>query len=473
MKSFVNTAFHLRSLLIVSALILCSIVSVTAQEPLELDVTKYGVVYRIPEMDQVKVRRNIQYATIGGSPKHFDLYMPPQTKSSELLPVIVFINGVGDFGDNKLKDWTIYVDWGNLAAAKGFAAMNFETDRDRAGESIAAVFTYLDQHGKEHGIDASRIGTFACSGNVGQALPYLMGTPVKGIRAAVIYYGAAQVESIRTDLPVMHVLAGRDNPNLLQFQRRLWDQVRAKQAPWAMIEAPTLPHAFDAVHYGEDSRQVIHQTLAFWESHLQVLPPAPPEKAGREIVESFYANDWGKAVQLLSEAVKKYPHHADVWGQLGRAHQNTGNFPEAEKALLKAAELEPRDGGILRNLGLVQERQQKYAEASKTFQRAIELGGNDGVLFATFGTCLMYEKKYEAALVQLERAVQLIPQNPTFSYNLACAYARLNQKEKALSALEQAVRSGFRDKPGMLADPDLESIRSEAKFQSLVNAMGT
>ena len=473
MTSFVTTAVHFRSLLLVSALILCSIVSVTAQEPLELDVTKYGVVYRIPEMDQVKVRRNLQYGSIGGRPKHFDLYLPPQTRSSELLPVIVFINGVGDFGDNKLKDWTIYMDWGKLAAAKGFAAINFETDHERVGESIAAMFTYLDQHGKEQGIDATRIGTYACSGNVGQALPYLMGTPVKGIRAAVVYYGAAQVESIRTDLPVMHVLAGRDNPNLLQFQRRLWDQVRAKQAPWAMIESPTLPHAFDGIYYGEESRRIIHQTLAFWESHLQPLPAPPPAKAGQEIVESFYANDWGKAVPLLSEAVKKYPNRADVWGQLGRAHQNTGNFPEAEKVLLKAAELEPTNAGTLRTLGLVQERQQKYAEASKTFQRAIELGGNDGILLATYGTCLIYEKKYEAAVEKLERAVQLIPQNPAFSYNLACAYARLNQKEKALSALEQAVRTGFRDKSGMLADPDLENIRSDAKFQTLANSIGT
>ncbi|HNJ44168.1 MAG TPA: tetratricopeptide repeat protein, partial [Acidobacteriota bacterium] len=103
----------------------------------------------------------------------------------------------------------------------------------------------------------------------------------------------------------------------------------------------------------------------------------------------------------------------------------------------------------------------------------IELGGNDGILLATYGTCLIYEKKYEAAVEKLERAVQLIPQNPAFSYNLACAYARLNQKEKALSALEQAVRTGFRDKSGMLADPDLENIRSDAKFQTLANSIGT
>jgi hypothetical protein len=63
-------------------------------------VTKHGIVYRVPGMASVKVRRDI---ALVGVPK-LDLYMPAGAKPGK-LPVVVFINGVGDRPDSRLKDW--------------------------------------------------------------------------------------------------------------------------------------------------------------------------------------------------------------------------------------------------------------------------------------------------------------------------------------------------------------------------------
>src|SRR5262245_19424329 len=112
-----------------------------------LDVTKHGIVYRVPAMAGVKVRRDIALA---GAPK-IDLYTPPGARGK--LPVVVFINGVGDRPDSRLKDWQIYQDWARLIAARGYAAVLHETDGTRVQADIARLLERLHADGGSLGLD--------------------------------------------------------------------------------------------------------------------------------------------------------------------------------------------------------------------------------------------------------------------------------------------------------------------------------
>jgi hypothetical protein len=79
-----------------------------AAADLPLDVTKHGIVYRDPGMRRVVVRKDVK---LEGAPP-FNLYLPAKKRAAK-LPVVVFVNGVGDFDpENKLKDWKIYEDGG-------------------------------------------------------------------------------------------------------------------------------------------------------------------------------------------------------------------------------------------------------------------------------------------------------------------------------------------------------------------------
>ncbi|AMV23401.1 hypothetical protein VT84_03260 [Gemmata sp. SH-PL17] len=64
--------------------------------------------------------------------------------------------------------------------------------------------------------------------------------------------------------------------------------------------------------------------------------------------------------------------------------------------------------------------------------------------------------------------VTVRPHDPTAHYNLACRYALLKQREKALTALRQAVELGYRDFEFMREDHDLDSIRKDPRFRKLV-----
>lgn len=92
------------------------------------------------------------------------------------------------------------------------------------------------------------------------------------------------------------------------------------------------------------------------------------------------------------------------------------------------------------------------------------------VLFA-LGSAYAQRGHLENGLEVDRRLVQISPQNPIYSYNLACTLSLLGQTEDALSALEQAVDLGFDDEELLRKDPDLCPLRKDRRFQALVQRM--
>jgi tetratricopeptide (TPR) repeat protein len=53
-------------------------------------------------------------------------------------------------------------------------------------------------------------------------------------------------------------------------------------------------------------------------------------------------------------------------------------------------------------------------------------------------------------------------------YNMACAYARLNNKEKAFEMLAKAIDEGFVNRSTFETDTDLAALRSDPRFAQLL-----
>ena len=67
-----------------------------------------------------------------------------------------------------------------------------------------------------------------------------------------------------------------------------------------------------------------------------------------------------------------------------------------------------------------------------------------------------------------EKLVTVRPTDPTAHYNLACRYALLKQRDKAITTLRKAVELGYRDFEFMQEDHDLDSIRKDPRFRKLL-----
>ncbi len=80
-------------------------------------------------------------------------------------------------------------------------------------------------------------------------------------------------------------------------------------------------------------------------------------------------------------------------------------------------------------------------------------------------------KRYADARPVLDRLTRVVPASATHPYNLACCLAREGEKEKALAALEEAVRRGWSDAKQSVEDEDLASLREAPAFQLLLAVM--
>ena len=85
----------------------------------------------------------------------------------------------------------------------------------------------------------------------------------------------------------------------------------------------------------------------------------------------------------------------------------------------------------------------------------------------------IYERRnqFEKVVGLYEQAKQIDSRQPTFDYNLACAYARMGRKEEALDALEQTIRKGYPDREWIEKDGDLDAIRSLPRFREIVSKL--
>lgn len=104
-----------------------------------------------------------------------------------------------------------------------------------------------------------------------------------------------------------------------------------------------------------------------------------------------------------------------------------------------------------------------------TAQRMLETIGSQAGFYLPRD--LLAKKEYGLAAAVLSIACEIHPERDYLHYNHACAAAQAKRKGEALDALERAVEHGYRDAAHALADPDLQSLRGERRFDQLIERM--
>lgn len=444
-----------------------------------LDVTKYGVVWRVPAMSAVSVEAGLAF---GDGERRFDLYRPPALEREASvapraerapLPALVFVNVTGA----PFQEWEIYRDWARLVAAHGIAGIVYQNDPSDATRSLSALFAHLRGHAAELGIDPARIAIWACSANVSLALPWLNGARPPEVAAAVLYYGNAQVPQLRTDLPVFYVLAERDSPQLKAGIRELFAQAVRKAAPWTMVEAPTLTHAFDALDQGVDSQRLVQETVAWLVARL-VTPPAPgpaPDLARQALLAS-YGQEFAASEQALREILAGHPDDRAALSALGSVLARSGQDAAAIPVLRQAQVAGESGLGLSLQLGQALVRTGELDAGFAELAKAVAAGANPNFVYNQLGVPAMQRGEMATAIRIWERALAGPNAMPAAGsargvvlYNLACAYARAGQAEPALDRLGQAISAGFGPRATVEEDDDLASLRTDPRFAALLD----
>ena len=266
------------------------------------DIALKPVVYRIPGMDQVNVRRDVCYKATEAGQLTMDVYAPPDSNAAQRLPAVVFIIGYSDLGAErmlgcKFKEMESYITWAKLVAASGLIGITY-VNHDPMGD-LHALFCHIRENAETFGIDEKRIGLWACSGNVPRALDLLMqhGGPAlnRAVKCAALCYGVTldldgssmvaeaaktwrfanptagkSVSDLPSAVPLFIARGGRDEtPRLNEALDRFIGHALAANLPITVANHASGPHAFDLMQDSETSREMVRQILAFLRFHLR------------------------------------------------------------------------------------------------------------------------------------------------------------------------------------------------------------
>jgi len=268
-----------------------------SQETQRHEITRKTVVYRMPGVEAVTVRRGMTYRATEAGPLGMDVYLPPDSKSGAARPAVVFVLGFSDVGAQKIlgcpfREMESYVSWARLVAGSGLVAVTY-TNREPAVD-LRALLQYVRRNAESLGIDENRIGMWACSGNVPLALSLLMQEGREPLRCAALLYGytldldgstgvaeaarsrgfvnpcaGKSLDDLAADVPLFIARAGADEmPGLNETLDRFVVQALGLNLPLTLVNHATGPHAFDLFHDSETSREIIRQVLAFLRCHL-------------------------------------------------------------------------------------------------------------------------------------------------------------------------------------------------------------
>ena len=262
-------------------------------------ISKRRMLYTVPGMDAVTVRRDVEYRPTQAGALTMDLYYPADATSATPLPAMVVTLGYSDVGYQKalgcrFKEMAMSVSLGQLAAASGIVTIVY-TNREPVAD-IHALLEHVQLNAAMLGIDGQRIGLWATSGSVPLALSVLMHGGEDRLRCAVLAYGfmldlddatgvaeaaakwgfvnpaaGKSVDDLPEHVPLFVVRAGREQfPHLNTAIDAFVLKGLARNLPVTCVNHPDGPHAFDLFHDSEATREIIRQMLRFMQFHLQL-----------------------------------------------------------------------------------------------------------------------------------------------------------------------------------------------------------
>jgi TolB-like protein/thioredoxin-like negative regulator of GroEL len=183
------------------------------------------------------------------------------------------------------------------------------------------------------------------------------------------------------------------------------------------------------------------------------------------------------AEREFREAVRLNPGAYEPHYFYGRLLFIQKRWSEVPAEWERAIEVDPAEfqcacmiAAVYRELGWSEEQRRPVLERAYERVSACVAKQPDSVRAYYLGTGVLFELgRREEALAWVDRAIRVDPHDIGLHYNLACTLALAGEKERALHHLERSLELGFIGLEWLDADPDLASLRDDARYRAIVD----
>jgi serine/threonine protein kinase/tetratricopeptide (TPR) repeat protein len=177
-------------------------------------------------------------------------------------------------------------------------------------------------------------------------------------------------------------------------------------------------------------------------------------------------------------AIRLDPKLFEAYYFYARACFGQGRAEEAARWFEEASRVNPGDfqspvllAQVYNALGRKAQAVAARQRALQVIERHLEFHPDDARALYMGAAGLADLGQRDRALEWIRRALDIDPEDPSILYNCACAYALLGEKERAFSCLEKGLTRGAWFKGWAEHDSDLDSLRSDSRFQTLMKSL--
>jgi adenylate cyclase len=182
-----------------------------------------------------------------------------------------------------------------------------------------------------------------------------------------------------------------------------------------------------------------------------------------------------EAMAAFEVAIERAPNLSDAYYWYARHAFSIGDHAKAARLFERTLELDPTNftacgllGSALETLGQQEQAMSAHARAAQLIDRQLELYPDDARAMQFGAATNATLKRRERALELITGALTLQPDSPGTLYNIACAYARLGETDKALELLDRWVDIGAGSAAWIREDPDVNSLRELPRFAAIL-----
>jgi serine/threonine protein kinase/Tfp pilus assembly protein PilF len=280
-----------------------------------------------------------------------------------------------------------------------------------------------------------------------------------------------------------HYLRGRQF--FRQFRRKAFDFARQMFARAIVID-PGYARAYAGAadccsflyQYWEPSEANLKEADAASRKALELDPELAEAHASRGLALSLNRR-YVEAQEEFEKAIRLDPNLFEGYYFRARAYFAEGRLVEAAQAYEHASRVNPEDyqsltlvAQVYTGLGRKVEAEASYRRGLQVAEKHLELNPDDARALYLGANCLYLLGEPARAQEWAARALAIDPDDAGVLYNVACFYALQKERlEEAMDCLERAIRNGFGHKEWIRNDSDLNLLRSNPRFQSLLESL--
>jgi tetratricopeptide (TPR) repeat protein len=219
-----------------------------------------------------------------------------------------------------------------------------------------------------------------------------------------------------------------------------------------------------------------------------------------------YDWDWPEAEREFKRANELNPNYAIAYGMYAMFLNSMGRFDESGTARERARQLDPLSLIIDAGVGLHLYLARRHDEAIERYRKTIEMDPNFFVAHGRLGAAYEQKGMFEEAIGEFQKAITLsggsadivaeldrayalvgrrgeaqkvlddLTQRSKREYipphSIALLYAGLGEQDLAFAWLEKAYVERSGSLTQLKVDPELDSLRSDSRFQDLLHRVG-